>query len=50
MSGAETDILLDAGSSSVKETAKKLNLSIEATSVCLERLSAQHLTLFSPCL
>ena len=50
LSGAETDILLDAGSSSVKETAKKLNLSIEATSVCLERLSAQHLTLFSPCL
>ncbi|MDD3513327.1 MAG: hypothetical protein PHV21_04945, partial [Synergistaceae bacterium] len=50
LSGAETDILLDAGSSSVKETAKKLNLSMEATSACLERLSAQHLTLFSSCL
>lgn len=50
LSGAETEILLEAGSSSVNETAKKLNLSMEATSACLERLSAQHLTLFSPCL
>jgi radical SAM superfamily enzyme YgiQ (UPF0313 family) len=49
LSAAETEILLEAGSSSVKETARMLKLSMEATSACLERLSAQHLTLFSPC-
>ena len=49
LSGAETAILLDAGSSSVKETATTLNLPMEETAACLERLSMRRLTLFSPC-
>ncbi len=49
LSGTETDILLDAGLFSVKESAKTLNRSMEEMAACLERMSRRHLVLFSPC-
>lgn len=49
LSDMETDILLDAGVYSVKETAEKLAVSAEKLAVCLEGMSRRHLVLFSPC-